>query len=74
MKKKNYSKNLKTLKFSKRYFKNRTTLSKFVHSLHDLVNKELKKKSIDYNDMCSDFELYRSGEIKKKTLLKISKK
>ena len=57
----NYKDNLKKLKFGKKHFKNRETLSKFVYTLHEMVNKNLGKKSgLTYTQVRDRYEHFRS--------------
>jgi len=57
----NYGENLKSLKFGKRHFKNRDTLSKFVYNLHEQVNKNLGKKSgLSYSQVRDRYEHFRA--------------
>jgi len=57
----NYKENLKKLKFGKNSFKDRDTLSKFVYKLHEMVNKNLGKKSgLTYCQVRDRYEHFRS--------------
>ncbi len=57
----NYVENLKKLKFGKKHFKNRECLSKFVYNLHEMVNKNLGKKSgLTYTQVRDRYEHFRS--------------
>jgi hypothetical protein len=56
----NIEKNLIILNFNISHMKNRYTFSKFIYSLHDLVNKGLHKKSPDYYDVRNFYECFRS--------------
>ena len=57
----NYQENLKKLKFGKKYFKDRETLSKFVYNLHEMVNKNLGKKSgLTYSQVRDRYEHFRA--------------
>ena len=57
----NYKKNLKTLKFGKKYFKDRDTLSRFVYKLHEMVNKNLGKKSgLTFSQVRERYEHFRA--------------
>tara|TARA_A100001015_G_scaffold298888_1_gene382228 strand:+ start:854 stop:1435 length:582 start_codon:yes stop_codon:yes gene_type:complete len=57
----NYIDNLKKLKFSRKLFKNRECLSKFVYVLHEMVNKNLGKESgLTYNQVRDRYEHFRS--------------
>lgn len=57
----NLSKNLKQLNFSNKHMKDRSTFSRFVYDLHELVNKMLGKKSgLSYCDVRERYEHFRS--------------
>ena len=57
----NYKLNLKQLKFSKKHFKNRDMLSRFVYDLHELVNCKLGKNSnLSFNQIRDRYELFRA--------------
>ena len=57
----NYKDNLKNLKFNKKHFKNRETLSKFVYNLHEQVNKNLGKNStLTYDQVRDRYEHFRA--------------
>ena len=57
----NYKDNLKKLKFGKKYFKDRETLSKFVYTLHEMVNKNLGKESgLTYAQVRDRYEHFRA--------------
>ena len=57
----NLCKNLQKLPLNKDVFKNRTTLSKWVYDLHEMVNTMLGKKSgLSYNDVRDRYEHFRS--------------
>jgi len=57
----NYKENIKKLSFNKSVFKNRETLSKWVFKLHELVNKNLGKKSgLTYNIVRDRYEHFRA--------------
>ena len=57
----NYKDNLKVLKFGKKHFKDRDSLSKFVYRLHEMVNKNLGKKSgLTYCQVRDRYEHFRS--------------
>ncbi len=57
----NYQKNLKSVKFSKRVFKNRNTFSRFMYNFHEEVNKMLGKQSnLTYEDVRTRYEHFRS--------------
>lgn len=68
----NYIDNLKKLKFSKKTFKDRHTLSIFVYELHEMVNTNLGKKSnLTYIQVRDRYEHFRSrclNDIKNKDL------
>jgi len=64
----NYADNLKKLKFSKSVLKNRETFSKFIYILHELVNKNLGKKSgLTYTQVRDRYEHFRSRCLNQKT-------
>ena len=72
----NYKDNLKVLKFGKKHFKDRDSLSKFVYRLHEMVNKNLGKKSgLTYCQVRDRYEHFRSRCLNddKKTDSKIEK-
>lgn len=57
----NYKENLKKLKFGKKYFKDRDTLSKFVYKLHETINKNLGKKSgLTFSEVRDRYEHFRA--------------
>lgn len=57
----NYVKNLKKMNFNIKFFKNRDTLSRFVYELHEIVNRDLGKKSnLSYEQVRDRFEHFRS--------------
>jgi len=57
----NYKENLKTLKFSKTHFKDRDSLSRFVYKLHEMVNKNLGKKSgLSFTQVRDRYENFRA--------------
>lgn len=57
----NYKNNIKKLKLNKSKFKNRDTFSRFVYDLHELVNKNLGKKSgLSYEDVRDRYENFRA--------------
>ena len=57
----NYKENLKKLKFGKKYFKSRDTLSKFVYKLHEMINKNLGKESgLTYTQVRDRYEHFRA--------------
>jgi hypothetical protein len=57
----NYKENLKTLKFSKAHFKDRDSLSRFVYKLHEMVNKNLGKKSgLSFTQVRDRYEIFRA--------------
>jgi hypothetical protein len=57
----NLKNNYKKIGLTKSKFKNRDTLSRFVYSLHEEVNKMLGKKSgLSYNDVRDRFEHFRA--------------
>ena len=73
----NYKDNLKKLKFGRKYFKNREALSKFVYTLHEMVNKNLGKESgLTYSQVKDRYEHFRARCLNddKKSSKKISKK
>lgn len=57
----NYKENLKVIPLRKKVFKNRETLSRWVYQLHELVNKNLGKKSgLKYEDVRERYEHFRA--------------
>ena len=73
----NYKDNLKKLKFGRKDFKNRDALSKFVYTLHEMVNKNLGKESgLTYSQVKDRYEHFRARCLNddKKSSKKISKK
>ncbi len=57
----NYKENLKKNPLKKKVFKNRETLSRWVYDLHELVNKNLGKKSgLKYEDIRDRYEHFRA--------------
>lgn len=57
----NYKENLKKLKFGRKDFKNRESLSKFVFKLHETINKNLGKSSgLTYIQVRDRYEHFRS--------------
>ena len=57
----NLSNNLKQSKYSTAVFKNRTTFSRWMYTLHETVNKMLGKKSnISFNKVKETYEQFRS--------------
>ena len=73
----NYKDNLKKLKFGRKYFKNRDALSKFVYTLHEMVNKNLGKESgLTYSQVKDRYEHFRARCLNddKKSSKKTSKK
>ena len=57
----NYKENLKKLKYGKKHFKNRDTLSKFVYNLHEMINKNLGKESgLTYFAVRERYEHFRA--------------
>ncbi len=57
----NYKENLKKLKYGKKYFKNRDTLSRFVYTLHEMINKNLGKSSgLTFNQVRDRYEHFRA--------------
>ena len=58
---KNLSKNLKKHKHTKQVFTNRTTFSKWIYELHEVVNKMLGKKSnLSYEQVRCFYENFRA--------------
>ena len=58
---KNLRKNYKSLPITMNVMKNRTTFSKYVYDLHELINKMLGKKSgLTYNEVRERYEHFRS--------------
>ena len=72
----NYKENLKKLKFGKKYFKDRDALSRFVYTLHEMVNKNLGKSSgLTFNQVRDRYEHFRSRcTIEKPNIFKYTKK
>ena len=71
----NYVENQKKLKFGKKTFKNRDSLSRFVYDLHEMVNKNLGKKSgLTYNQVRDRYEHFRSRCLNKVEKEKETKK
>ena len=57
----NYKLNLKKIPLNKKVFKNRGSLSKWVYLLHEMVNKNLGKKSgLSYEMIQDRYENFRS--------------
>jgi hypothetical protein len=57
----NLKKNLKCLPLTKKVFKNRDSLSRWVYGLHEIVNKMLGKKSgLSYDDVRERYENFRA--------------
>lgn len=57
----NLEKNFKTLPLTEDVFANRSTLSKYIYDLHELVNKMLGKTSnLSYEDIRDRYEHFRS--------------
>lgn len=57
----NLTKNLKELPLTMKHMENRHTFSKYIYSLHELVNKMLKKKSnLTYTDVKNRYENFRA--------------
>ena len=57
----NFSKNLKSTKFSKRVFKNRDSLSEWVYNLHNHINLMLGKTcKLSYQEVKNRYENYRA--------------
>jgi hypothetical protein len=57
----NLTKNFETLPLKPSVFKNRESLSRYVYSLHELVNKMLNKNSaLSYEDVRDRYEHFRS--------------
>lgn len=58
---KNFKKNLKTLPLTLKAMKSRATFSKYVYSLHEVVNKMLGKKSnLTYEQVKERYEHFRA--------------
>lgn len=71
----NYKENLKKIPLKKSVFKNRDSLSRWVYNLHELVNKNLGKKStLSYEDVRARYENFRSRCLESKTSSKIKEK
>lgn len=67
----NYKKILKTMPLKKSVFKNRESLSRWVFNLHELVNKNLGKKSkLTYEKVRARYENFRSRCLDSKTIKK----
>lgn len=57
----NLKKNFAKLPLRPEYMRNRTTFSKYIYKLHELVNKMLGKKSgLSYNDVRERYEHFRA--------------
>jgi len=57
----NYEKNLEALPLDNKSLKNRESFSKWVYKMHELVNKNLDKKSnLKYEDVRNRYEHFRS--------------
>lgn len=57
---KNLKKNYKLLPLNSDVLRNSSTLSKYIYDLHELVNKELNKKSyLSYNDVKIKYDKYK---------------
>jgi hypothetical protein len=57
----NLIKNFKMLPLTLEQMKNRETFSRYIYSLHELVNKMLNKKSgLSYNDVRERYEHFRA--------------
>ena len=57
----NYEKNLKIQPLNKTNLKNRENLSKWLYEIHELVNKDLGKKSnLSYEEVRERYEYFRS--------------
>jgi hypothetical protein len=57
----NLIKNFKMLPLTLEHMKNRETFSRYIYSLHELVNKMLNKKSgLSYNDVRERYEHFRA--------------
>lgn len=70
----NYSINLEILPLNSSRLKNRTTFSKWVYELHELVNKNLNKKSdLSYEDVKNRYEHFRSRCLNDPEILKNNK-
>ena len=68
----NFRENLKCLPLTMEHMKSRTTFSKYIYHLHELINKMLKKKSnLTYDQVRERYEHFRArcnkGKIIKKT-------
>jgi|1048.fasta_scaffold08234_5 hypothetical protein len=67
----NFVQNIDKLAFSKKHLRSRSTFSKFMVDLHNLVNRETGKKKIPYTKAISYYEIFRAGNAKKKCSLVI---
>jgi hypothetical protein len=57
----NYVKNLEVLPLDMKALKNRETFSKWLYNMHELINKNLDKKSnLKYEDVRNRYENFRS--------------
>jgi len=57
----NYEKNLKVLPLNMDKLKNRKTFSKWLYDMHELINKNLNKKSnLSYEDVRNRYENFRA--------------
>lgn len=57
----NYEKNLEDMPLNNKALKNRETFSRWVYKMHELVNKNLDKKSnLKYEDVRNRYEHFRS--------------
>ena len=70
----NFKNNLKQLPLRKTVFKNRETLSRWVYNLHEMVNKNLGKKSgLTYEMVRERYENFRARCLDKKKSTKKEK-
>lgn len=64
---KNLTNNLKNYPLTMKHMKNRTTFSKYIYNLHEIVNEMLNKKSgLSYCDVRERYEHFRSRCVDKK--------
>jgi len=75
----NLTENFKCLPLLHKHMKNRTTFSRYIYDLHELINKMLKKKSnLTYEQVRERYEHFRArcnkGKIIQKTMKKAKAK
>ena len=57
----NYEKNLKVLPLNTKSLKNRDSFSRWLYEMHEMINKNLEKKSnLSYEDVRNRYEHFRS--------------